>query len=277
MFRIRTLAVVITLLAGTTGAFADKAYKGYKGVVKPALFTGLYLGADLGVSNWTYRYDDLLSVAESNDDDTSNAVFQDFDGDVSQPVWFGSLLIGYQHIFNQLYTLAIEFAANTGGQNADVNDQITYVGDESTLETSVNVDYSFDLVVKPGIFLTDTVLAYFKFGGSYAHLKNDFDMIHNTIATFDSNDFALYAENDDVNLWGYVAGVGIEKAVIKNLTVYTEYDFRYYDKTDLHDVTFQDNVTSSITGITTDSIASYDREVRPWANSFKLGLRWYFG
>jgi outer membrane immunogenic protein len=181
----------------TVGAnYRFGAENGGPAIEAPAYnWTGFYIGGALGAGAVVH--------------DISLGGFVDFDGLGGEGI-FGELNAGYDY----------DFGSFVAGVMVDGR----YSGIESTLEFgSVDIDakadYGFDLLVRGGVKLSESTLAYVLGGYSWQNFEIEGNSGIGSIVEWDSS--------------GFTVGGGLEAAVSDKVTVGLEYRYSQYDSDDL--------------------------------------------
>jgi len=146
---------------------------------------------------------------------------------------------------------------------------------EYTAKTTVNFPYTFDLVLKPTVLLTDKLAGYFKVGPSYTHMNTTMSFTNNNALLNQS--FNVTNGDQNTNIWGYVVGAGLEWAATERFSFFSEYNFHQYVSTTLNSVTITDNGTANgQAGVTINNTIDYSRKVSPFLSLFNIGVHYYF-
>ncbi len=152
-------------------------------------YAGLGFGSELGVSK--------LDV---------NGLFE-FDGLGAQGI-FGEATIGYDYMFSNGFVIGAMLNGRIANTAFEVD---TPIGD-----FDAEGDFSIDVVGRVGYALTPSTLGYVL--GGYTYQSIELPDIVTAIGI-----------DDDLDLHGYVVGVGMETALSNHFTVRNEYRFRQYD------------------------------------------------
>lgn len=182
----------------------------------------IYVAADAGIfrANYNTYYNDQTDVISQSIAET-----------VSQNGYVGGLAIGYNQLYNDAYSLGIEFSGHLATNDA------RYSAGASTAAFSdkTKINSYFDLVFVPGVMLTETLNAYLKLGLSLAHVSDDLSTPVGFTPTYASYSSAK-------NVGGFAAAIGVKKQISQQLFLYTEYSYHDYRDVDFDD--FQ-NFTAS--------------------------------
>lgn len=114
------------------------------------------------------------------------------------------------------------------GSVDDVSD-LTFDGEAGRIESSV--DYLASLTLKTGYLVSPATLVYGSAGLAYGKFSYD-------LTGLDVSGTEDYSAN------GYVLGLGVERKIGGNMSVFAEYQYRDYGRTD---VTFTDGADSLVT------------------------------
>lgn len=115
-----------------------------------------------------------------------------------------------------------------GGSVDDASD-FTYDGEAGRIESSIN--YLATLTMKTGYLVSPATMVYGSAGLAYGNFSYD-------LTGPDGSG------SDDYSANGYVLGLGVERKIGGNLSVFAEYQYRDYGRTD---VTFTDGADSLVT------------------------------
>jgi outer membrane immunogenic protein len=183
----------------TVGAnYRFGADEGGPALAAPAYnWTGFYVGGALGAGAVVHDLEIFGGAA-------------DFNGIGGEGV-FGELNVGYDH----------DFGTWVAGVMVDGR----YSGIESTLEIGgggpsidAKADYGFDVLVRAGMKMNETTLAYVIGGYSWQNFEVEGSSGIGTIVEWDSSGFSI--------------GGGLEAAVTDNMTVGIEYRYSQFDGED---------------------------------------------
>ena len=205
-----------------------------------------------------------------------------FNNSVSSPSFVGTAMLGYsEHVkkkFNLDYEFDVSSNAGTTAETDNMQSPLSYstvAMQEYTAQTTVNFPYTFDFVVKPALHITKKLSGYIKGGASYANMNTIFTLTKNNSML--PEQFSVTNGNINMNIWGYVVGTGLEFAVTKRFSVFSEYNFHQYSSTTLKGVTITDNGTATGTsGVTNNTTINYYRIILPYFSSINFGVHYYF-
>lgn len=168
-------------------------------------FNGGLLQADFNV-----RYPDLTTI-----------IPQHFAVSLQQQGYTAGGSIGYNYLTPN-YFFGIQFLANYDWHN------VVYA--ISSFWDTLAIENHFDLAITPGIMLTDTVASYIKLGGSWAWISDSIASPVGFVPVYTNYSVAGRRA-------GFVAGLGAEKFITKQITLFAEYNFHDYGN--VHFLQFQ--------------------------------------
>ncbi|GEM_PF-4168139 len=243
-----------------------------------------YTGFNAGVGNQSLQYsnyDNLIGTTTFPANTTINYT-KPLNSTVSAPVFVGGLLLGYSQSLGKKYNLEYELSAKSNVGSTSVTDQMqspftysTVALQEYTAQTTIKFPYVFDFALKPTIALTKKLAGYFKAGPSYAQMNTTLNFTHNNALL--NEVFSVTNGNHHPNAWGYVVGTGLEWAITKKTSFFSEFNFHQYAATDLKNVTVIDNGSANgQAGVTYTHTIYYYRRVLPYLSSFNIGIHYYF-
>lgn len=218
-----SLLVTCILLATTMGYAGEKPHQGnYKGEVPcpPQLILkdGFYFGAAAGYDTYRIVSDvDFLSTVFNN-----TAFESDPRLSANGPV--GGAFMGLGHYFSSFYNTYLGFEIFGNGSGAGTDSELLVY---SSLASSVT-KYSSDMQVKsnyglsllPGIKLNNATLFYVRLGYNWTNIDVNEYVFVNKIFVANS----IY----DVTSSGFNYGLGIETAVVPNVSLRGEYTHTDY-------------------------------------------------
>jgi opacity protein-like surface antigen len=244
-----------------------------------------YAGFDVGVGNQNLQYNNSYNLFGTSTFPANTGInyTTPFNTSASSPVLIGSLMVGYAQSFSEIFDLDYEFAVRTNVGSTSETDQLhspfgysSVALQEYTAKTTVNFPYTFDLMIKPTVGLTERLAGYIKAGPSVTDLDSTMSFTHNN-ALLNETFFVSNGDNNP-NVWGYVVGTGLELTVTQHISVFSEYNFHQYLSTSLKEVTVVDNgIANGQAGVINNNTINYSRKMSPYLNSFDLGLHYYFG
>ncbi|MES2219110.1 MAG: hypothetical protein V4501_11965 [Pseudomonadota bacterium] len=170
--------------------------------------TPFYVAAKVGVfqASFNSTYLDLTDVIQQN-------IAQSF----QQNGYTEGLAIGFSKLFYQQYLLGLELAGSYDSHNANFQAGAS----TAAFSDNVRVRSHFDLTVVPGLMLNDATAIYLKLGVSRAAIQDT--LVSPT--GFAPTNVRL---TNDTNANGFVAGLGFERSIIKNVSVFVEGNYRDY-------------------------------------------------
>lgn len=243
---------------------------------------GFYAGINAGVTNWTTNYNNSYhySGTDAAFPTLPTNYTNKFVGSESSALFSPGLLLGYQRIFCNGYVLGSEIAVNYNwGKTKHIDlglDPFSFSPialQENEFQTSASLLFNLDLIVKPGILFTDTLLGYLKAGISLADLNTKLALAHKNALTLES--FSANNGDESKNLWGFIIGAGLEKSLTDRFSIFGEYNFRQYQSVNLKTVTISNQGISGL-GSLISSTSNYKREITTYDNNFNVGLHYYF-
>ena len=197
---LRSTAISLVLLSAcTTTAFS---------------ITGPYVGAMFGY-NGVKVHKDIRNTPPGPGSPTNVDRVADADGIL------GGLFVGYGYDFTHKFYLAGEFHATLDSAGARSTKQ-DFFGTHSVLE---EINYSFNISVLPGYYLTDHTLAYGRAGITFVEFESTSSGV--------GGGFEGFTGSFDKTLTGGIFGIGLENNFAHNVTVAREYDvsvFPGFDK-----------------------------------------------
>lgn len=243
-----------------------------------------YTGFDVGVGVQTLQYNNYANLIGTTTFPTNTFInyATPLNSSVSSPVFVGSLLLGYAQSLGRRFDLGYEFAVRSNAGTVSETDQLqspfgysSVALQEYTAQTTINFPYMFDLALKPMMLFTKKLAGYFKVGVSYADMNTVMNFTHNNALLGET--FSITNGNNNIGLWGYTVGAGLEWAITHRLAIFSEYNFRQYATTSLRAVTVIDSGTANgQAGVTNNNTIHYFRQVLPFLSSLNVGLHYYF-
>ena len=186
----------------------------------------LYVGGDAGIftANMNQNYQDQVDVIANN---------------IAQPItqngYTTGIRVGYVHLMNTIYSLGSEISGNFDSQNASFKSGAS----TSAFSDITKIQYHIDMTIVPGMYLSDSILSYFKLGMSFASISDQL--------TSPAGFFANYTTyNSHSNCLGFTAGLGIAKTLTQNFSLFTEANYHDYGALNFDDFqNFSANYTHS--------------------------------
>lgn len=211
------------VLSITTVAYAMEGAKhgNYKGEVPcpPQLILkdGPYFGVQAG-------YDAYRVVNDLDFTSTDPGLIFDFDPRLSVNGAVGGAFLGFGHYFSSFYNTYLAFEIFGNGSGAGTDTQVL----SQSLISSAFTKYSTDIQVKsnyglsllPGIKLNNATLFYIRLGYNWTNIDvNDYILVNQAIVAN-----SIY----DVTSSGFNYGLGLETAVVPNVSLRAEYTHTDY-------------------------------------------------
>ena len=204
----------------------------------------IYLTANAGIFTGNFN---------NNYTDTTDLIPIDVAGvSVVQNGATGGIGLGYNAILADKYLLGAAIVQNFNSK------QITFSTGSNgmVLSDTSSINNNLDIIIKPGIKITERFAAYLNGGLSLAYLKNNLVSLANYILP------AYTTYNNNKHLIGYVVGIGAKFDLMQHVGVFAEYNYRDYGTVSLPNF---DNLT-----------ATYSRSGRITTNAVTCGLTWTF-
>lgn len=247
-FRILPAAVLLLPLSSAPVMAADSTAAGWYGC-----YAGLQAG--LGLTKGSFSYIENANVLEdtffSLGSDTANGLIAG--GQIGCDIQMNNMVIGVQGM------LASAKYAGTSGYVVGLDE----VGFDWNATGEVRFESSWisSVTGRIGYVVSEPTLAYLKAG--YAQMHVDLTDSGNFVDNDDAGNNAPYSYSGEDTRAGYTLGLGLEHRVTDHLTIFAEYNYYDFGKTEI-------SLTESDFGYDYDNAA--DLEV----NAFQLGINLRF-
>jgi opacity protein-like surface antigen len=204
--------------------------------------TPIYVAAKVGIfqASFNSTYLDQADLIQQN----IAQLFQ-------QHGYTEGLAIGYSKVFYQQYLAGIELSGSYDSHAGNFQAGAS----TAAFSDNVRINNHFDLTFVPGLMLNDATAVYLKLGVSRASIQ---DTVYSP--TGFTPTIARFTNNTNAN--GFVAGLGFERSIIKNVSVFVEGNYRDYGTATL--ASFQ-NFT-----------ASYSNSSHIYTYDASLGVAYHF-
>lgn len=255
----KKLPAVIVLLALTTSSgFASKSTRHrrsnpdnsiagrYDGRV--ALHDGPYAGAEVGYSSYIATQQQYTT---NSDGGTTSYINR-----MGAQAWHERFLVGYGQYFCGPYYLGGELFGqinNTANAQATLPDSST----STSVFTSLKAHRTYGIAILPGLRLTDTALAYLRFGYNSTNFiyKADVNIIPGETGG---------STTRNKTSGGFAFGVGMESLIYDQLSLRGEFTHTRY----------QSFGTPNFSTSVDDTTLSYN--ISPSVNEYSIGLIYHF-
>ncbi len=217
-----SLLTAFVLSSMTITYAAPSANQGnYKGEVPcpPQLILkdGFYFGAQAGYDAYRIVNDaDFLSI-------DPDLIFE-FDPRLSVNGLVGGGFLGFGHYFSSFYNMYLAFEmfgnGSSAGTDAQVLSQSLISSAFTKYSTDIQVSSNYGLSLLPGIKLNNATLFYVRLGYNWTNIDvNEYVIVNQGLVAN-----SIY----DVTSGGFNYGLGLETAVVPNVSVRTEYTHTDY-------------------------------------------------
>ena len=196
-----------------------------------------YLGADGGIFKADF---DNLYV------DQTDPIPQNFEQTVTQHGYTGGVLLGYRQAIRSQYFIGGEISSNWNSGDALYQEGAS----NATFSNKTQINHHMDFAVVPGLKISSTVTAFMKLGLSVAWMQDNL-----TSQAYPTGFYipATTYYSDKKTETGFVAGLGVSKAVCKHMDLFASAD--YHDYGTVNFSTFQ-NYSAAYTH--SSKVFSYD-------------------
>jgi len=219
--RLSLLTACILSITTTTYAALDANHGNYKGEVPcpPQLILkdGLYVGAQAGYDSYRVVNDtDFVNV----DPDLTFA----FDPRLNASGGVGGAFVGFGHYFTSFHNVYLGFEMFGNGSGAETDSQVlaqSLISPAFTkYSTDIEVKSNYGLSLLPGFKLNNATLVYVRLGYNWTNIDvNDYILVNTAVVAN-----SIY----DVTSSGFNYGLGLETAVVPNVSVRGEFTHTDY-------------------------------------------------
>jgi len=149
--------------------------------------------------------------------DMTDLIVQNIAQSSQQYGYTGGLALAYSYVINSTYMLGLGLSANlnTGSANYQSGAATAAFSDNTFLR------YHIDLIINPGVLLTDNLYAYLKLGVSLARIKDSLS----SPAGYSPVTVITSAQQTSL---GFASGVGIAKVISNHLRIFSEFNYQDY-------------------------------------------------
>ena len=170
--------------------------------------TPFYVAAKIGVFEGNYHstYLDQTDVIQQN-------ISQSF----QQNGYTEGLAIGFSKLLCQQFILGLELAGSYDSHSANFQAGAS----TAAFSDTIRIKNHFDLTLVPGIMLNDATEAYLKVGVSRMSVQDTLISPAGFTPTVTS-----YSTSTNAN--GFVAGLGLARSIVKNVSLFVEGNYRDY-------------------------------------------------
>lgn len=131
--------------------------------------------------------------------------------------YIGSLALGYKKILIPNYFIGAELSGNLDNHTAAFQSGAS----NTAFSDQIKIKNHFDLTFVPGLYLNQTISAYLKLGLSYATVR---DALTSPAGYTAINT----ATNADRHLFGFAAGLGMNKTLTDKISLFVEMNYHDY-------------------------------------------------